>query len=184
MTWTQATANAGWSARYGHTSVVFDNKMWVMGGYDGSYRNDVWYSSDGVTWIHALTNAQWSGRAIQASDVFDNKMWIIGGLTTIYPYSYRDVWYSTGLNGIEDNTQVLVDRILSDVYPNPASSEIRVHCPSSAAKANIYNVTGKVIKEVDIYNEYTNISLKGINPGIYFLQIGNEAVTKKLVITK
>jgi hypothetical protein len=32
MTWTQATPNAGWSARYSHTSVVLDNKMWVMGG--------------------------------------------------------------------------------------------------------------------------------------------------------
>ena len=40
--WTQATSSAGWTGREGPTSVVFDNKMWVMGGYDGSYRNDVW----------------------------------------------------------------------------------------------------------------------------------------------
>jgi len=37
-----ATKNAGWSGRWGHTSVVFDNKIWVLGGYDGSRKNDIW----------------------------------------------------------------------------------------------------------------------------------------------
>ena len=32
-TWTQATANAQFSARKGHSSAVFNNKMWVIGGY-------------------------------------------------------------------------------------------------------------------------------------------------------
>jgi hypothetical protein len=39
--WIQATNSAGWSSRDGHTSVVHDNKMWVIGG---DYLNDVWYS--------------------------------------------------------------------------------------------------------------------------------------------
>jgi hypothetical protein len=46
VNWNLATANAEWSGRAGHTSVVFDNKMWVIGGADSSdYRNDVWYST-------------------------------------------------------------------------------------------------------------------------------------------
>ena len=44
--WTQATTSAGWSARYLHTSVVFDGKLWVIGGYNGSNGfNDVWYAN-------------------------------------------------------------------------------------------------------------------------------------------
>ena len=39
--WTQEP-NAGWSARFGHRAVVFENGLWVMGGYDGGYPNDVW----------------------------------------------------------------------------------------------------------------------------------------------
>jgi hypothetical protein len=39
--WTQATANASWSSRYGHTSIVFDNKIWAIGGFANSYSNDV-----------------------------------------------------------------------------------------------------------------------------------------------
>jgi hypothetical protein len=42
--WTQTTALAPWiaaySARWGHTSAVFNNKIWVMGG---NLNNDVWY---------------------------------------------------------------------------------------------------------------------------------------------
>jgi hypothetical protein len=91
--WTQATANASWSARSAYASVVFDNKIWVMGGYDNSFRNDVWYSTDGVTWTQATANAGWSARYNHTSVVFDNKMWVIGG----YDASGRrnDVWYST-----------------------------------------------------------------------------------------
>ncbi len=32
FSWTQATSNAGWSARYKQTSAVFENKIWVLGG--------------------------------------------------------------------------------------------------------------------------------------------------------
>ncbi len=93
VTWTQATANAGWTARRGHASVVFDNRIWLLGGADVSSRkNDVWYSTNGATWTQATANAQWSARWFHASAVFDNKMWVLGG------NSLNDVWYST--NGV------------------------------------------------------------------------------------
>ena len=38
LSWQQATASADWSARNSHTSLVYDNKMWVLGGSDGSYK--------------------------------------------------------------------------------------------------------------------------------------------------
>ena len=36
MNWTQTTAAAGWSARNAPTSLVYNNKMWVIGGWDGN----------------------------------------------------------------------------------------------------------------------------------------------------
>jgi hypothetical protein len=104
MDWTQATANAGWSARVRHRSVVYDNKIWVIGGYDGSYggscKNDVWYSTDGVSWTQATANASWSARAYHTTVVFDNKMWVIGGWMG-GSNRINDVWYSTnGINWI------------------------------------------------------------------------------------
>ena len=42
--------------------VTLDGVVYVMGGYDGVYRNDVWGSLDhGVTWT-AEANAGWSAR--------------------------------------------------------------------------------------------------------------------------
>jgi hypothetical protein len=93
--WHCATASAGWSARTNHTTVVFDNKIWVLGGWSGSdCTNDVWYSTDGESWTEATSSAGWSARETHSSVVFDNKIWVLGGWNTI-SYSHNDVWYST-----------------------------------------------------------------------------------------
>lgn len=95
--WTQATASAGFSKRYGHTSVVFDNKIWVIGGYcNTGPLNDVWSSPNGVTWTQAITSAEFSARSSHTSVVFDNKMWVIGGFGSGV---LKDVWSSS--DGVE-----------------------------------------------------------------------------------
>jgi len=90
--WTQATGAAAFSARIYHTSVVFDNKMWVIGGNDDARKNDVWYSSNGVTWTQATGAAAFSARIYHTSVVFDNKIWVIGGYDGA---GKNDVWYSS-----------------------------------------------------------------------------------------
>ena len=90
--WTNTFANI--LDRAGHTSVVFDNKMWVMGGYDifDGLKNDVWYSTDGITWTEATASASWSVRYEHSSVVFDNNIWVMGGDGDFI--MYNDVWYS------------------------------------------------------------------------------------------
>jgi outer membrane protein assembly factor BamB len=126
VNWTQATASAAWSEREGHTSVVFDNRMWVIGGgyhwySDYCYLHDVWYSTDGVSWTRATSSAGWSGRCGHTSVVFDNKMWVLGGNDTISGADRNDVWYSTdgaswtqataqaGWSGRDGHTSVVFD---------------------------------------------------------------------------
>ncbi|MDD5530207.1 MAG: T9SS type A sorting domain-containing protein [bacterium] len=99
--WTQATASAGWAIRYGHTSVVFDGKMWVLGGLEpmtGNVYSDVWYSTDGISWTQATASAGWGKKGVHTSVVFDNKMWVLGGIDST-DMACNDVWYSTdGIN--------------------------------------------------------------------------------------
>jgi hypothetical protein len=95
-TWVQATANAGFSPRRDYSSLVFNNKIWVIAGDCDSpgHGSDVWYSEDGITWIQATANAGFSPRHSHSSLVFDNKMWVIAG----EDYSgglLSDAWYST-----------------------------------------------------------------------------------------
>ena len=102
-TWVLATANASWSPRWGHSALVYDNKMWVIGGEGSENRssthyNDAWYSADGRTWIQATANAEWSPRSEHQSVVFGQRMWVLGGyfgLKSIYrEVSTNDAWYS------------------------------------------------------------------------------------------
>ncbi len=91
----ETTSSATWSARINFAAVVYDGKMWMMGGVDNSgvFKNDVWYSSDGITWTRATSSAAWSARHSLVAVVYDNKMWIMGGYTS--SGRVKDVWYST-----------------------------------------------------------------------------------------
>lgn len=90
--WTRATANAGWTPRYAHASVVHDNKMWVMGGSDGQPRNDVWSSPDGTAWTRVAAAADWSARIGHQALEFDGKIFVFGGISGL---EYKNDVYSS-----------------------------------------------------------------------------------------
>ena len=105
-----ATAPCPWSPRYGHTTVAFKDRIWVLGGTDTTppkadvlfnLKSDVWSSADGVNWTLATAAAPWAGRCLHNSLVFDNKIWVFGGLTRYAPnptkkqkVNANDVWCS------------------------------------------------------------------------------------------
>ncbi len=83
ISWTLENDNANFPPRYIHSSVVFDNKIWVINGFDGSVSpstyNDVWSSSDGVMWTLVNNNPPLNSSVFNESLVFNNKMWVLGG---------------------------------------------------------------------------------------------------------
>jgi hypothetical protein len=96
--WTLLTDHPEWSARVWHSTVVFNGKLWVIGGYDGDYRNDVWSSADGIHWEEVTSRAPWRGRCMHATVVFDGKIWILGGrrdMDSWWETDFNDVWYSS-----------------------------------------------------------------------------------------
>jgi hypothetical protein len=82
VNWLQANAGGNSNApmRTGVTAMVFDNRMWILGGRDGAYSpsNLIYYSLDGANW--AQTGALSDARSEAGGVVFDNKMWVIGGV--------------------------------------------------------------------------------------------------------
>lgn len=89
--WTPATLSAGWSKRFGHTSLVWDDKLWVMGGARFSANNEVWCSDDGVRWAKVGT-ADWTPRFAPASVVFRGKAWLMGGKRGGGRFT-SDIWF-------------------------------------------------------------------------------------------
>jgi len=96
--WTLVAEKLPWSGRYAAGSTVFQNKMWVVGGYSaGEWNGDVWSSSDGVNWTLECEKAPWSRRQWFGNIVVHNgQMFAIGGgIVSYQPFrAYREVWSS------------------------------------------------------------------------------------------
>ncbi len=94
-TWKKAAVSSdALNARTGHSSVVFDEKMWVIGGYTyGEVFKDVKYSTDGSNWNVATEDAAFGEIYGHSTVVFDDKMWIIGGWNGTE--NRQDVWFSS-----------------------------------------------------------------------------------------
>lgn len=89
------TKETTYPERNGHTSLVFQDEMWVIGGTNGGALSDVWHSKDGSKWEAAIKQAKFQGRFNHVSALFNNKMWVVGGRTNGYSSSaLNDVWSS------------------------------------------------------------------------------------------
>jgi PKD repeat protein len=96
-TWTEMTAHAIWSGRWGQSSVAMpDGSIVLMGGDDGSAnRNDVLRSTDnGAAWTEMNASAGWDGRYHHTSVAMpDGSIVLMGGYTS--SGDINDVWRST-----------------------------------------------------------------------------------------
>ena len=89
-----------WTPRAYHKCIVFDNRVWVIGGMNQAHSvlNDVWYSSDLVHW-HQVPGIPWAARMGHSLACYDNRMWVISGLSDSHSTTcLADVWYSQ--NGV------------------------------------------------------------------------------------
>ncbi len=106
--WSQVTGRAAWGPRSMHGSVVFNNRIWVIGGglYSDFTTNyaDAWSSMDGFQWTRETATAPWPNRRFHKTVVFDNAIWLVGGVHygAGPPYNRSDVWSSRdGINWVE-----------------------------------------------------------------------------------
>lgn len=114
FTWTEATLTAPFGRRYGHSSVVFDDKIWVIGGIQQRTPfpklNDVWYSEDGTNWTELTSNTSFPERVNSTSTVFNNHIWVIGG-NNDSSGTLNDIWCSSdGLNWIRKTSSSIFSK--------------------------------------------------------------------------
>ncbi|OQY95256.1 MAG: galactose oxidase [Sphingobacteriales bacterium UTBCD1] len=81
INWKQVTPSAQWLPRMWFSSVVYRDRIWVIGGWSGEHKNfdDVWYSKNGIDWKELKTEIHWSKRHEHSAFVFKDKLWIAGG---------------------------------------------------------------------------------------------------------
>jgi hypothetical protein len=79
VTWTCHLQQAPWAPRQYHEVAAWDDRLWVLEGWDGrSNRKDVWHSTDGEHW-EELPDTPWKPRHAASVCVFDDALWVIAG---------------------------------------------------------------------------------------------------------
>lgn len=94
-----------------YSVTLHNDKICLAGGTDhstglysdASFRNEVYYSTDGINWRFTTSNENpWQGRTDHSFVSFNGKMWIMGGTAfkenTSPGTSINDIWFSD--NGI------------------------------------------------------------------------------------
>ena len=99
--WTRVTDQAAFAARDGAGALVFNHRMWLLGGWNPGDQthfpkicnSEVWSSVDGATWALVNQQAPWEGRHTAGYVVHCGRMWIVGGDCNQRHYQ-NDVWSS------------------------------------------------------------------------------------------
>jgi hypothetical protein len=92
VNWKLHTASAPWHPREYHDVAVFDDKLWVLEGWNQTNRNDVWYSANGEHWTE-LPNTPWKPRHAASVFVHDDALWMVTGNNL-----ESDVWRLSKVN--------------------------------------------------------------------------------------
>ena len=110
--WQKVTLNAPFAPRDGLGVLSFQNRLWVIGGWNPMDKtnfpkvcnNEVWSSVNGVSWRLESPNTfgflsfdplkHWEGRHTAGYVVFRDRMWVIGGDAN-QGYYLTDIWSSS-----------------------------------------------------------------------------------------
>ncbi len=95
--WVQETEAAAWAPRDSAGEMVYDGRLWLLGGWLQSYEappRDVWCSPDGKRWTRVLETAPWIHSDLPMTLAFNHRMWLMGG------------WYNGRLPGHSASNQV------------------------------------------------------------------------------
>ncbi|RLA67147.1 MAG: hypothetical protein DRQ78_03150 [Epsilonproteobacteria bacterium] len=93
ITWSRETT-AKLPEQTDASSVVFNGKIWVVGGSKerGGYSDDVWSSEDGINWTQETNSAAFGDRIYHKVLAYDDKLWLIAGKKdSVY---MNDIWSS------------------------------------------------------------------------------------------
>ena len=97
-----------WKAGMGHSVLEFDNKLWVIGGWDGegnAFKDAHYYDWDNKRWVECKPHSKWHGGCLLGAGVYDymakvSRLYLYGGMKE--PFSterFKDTWIVTKKDG-------------------------------------------------------------------------------------
>ena len=172
ISWSQVIAaganspNAPWDDRYEHEALVFENELWLMGGYHCTsvpslWCDDIWKSPDGVNWTQVGTLPWPSFRNEFRAVVFSGQIILTGGQYSGTGMSTNDSWLSSdGINWTQDATNpwAIRDRhLLIVAHYAPDLQITKISSPKFISRTQI---NGPFTPGVPPYPVQLNITIK------------------------
>ncbi|MCX7785306.1 MAG: T9SS type A sorting domain-containing protein [candidate division WOR-3 bacterium] len=163
------------------------------GDYEIYYRQSV---DGGITWLpeirltNSLGNSLYPSIAVSGSTV--HVVWCDNRDGNYEIYYKRN---PTANVSVADNQQMLsADNLLLEVFPNPARNYFTIRFSptfnqvQSVIGLRIFDITGKLIREEKFKRskdkKVHKVSLENIKSGVYFVKMGDDNITKKLIVAK
>jgi hypothetical protein len=63
----------------------------------------------------------------------------------------------------------------SSIFPNPSNGNFTVKTKTYLSKINVYSQTGALVKIITVDSEENEINIKGLQTGVYFLELQNDS---------
>lgn len=109
--WTEVGSGSLPQGMTGQATIVYNNQLWIVGGYNGStVSQKVYHSSDGQQWIESGIDTLPKALDTPRSAVYDGKMWIFGGWDgdwnqsfSVYSSSDGVIWTEAGVQSLPMN---------------------------------------------------------------------------------
>lgn len=90
--WEQLVEAAPWVPRDSAGELVFDGRMWILGGYTPQLTSDVWSTSDGLQWRREGTVPTDAGINVPVAFCLGGRMWVSSNDGGLYSSSDGVSW--------------------------------------------------------------------------------------------
>ncbi|MBI1317518.1 MAG: hypothetical protein GC168_01030 [Candidatus Hydrogenedens sp.] len=119
--WEQVLEDAPWEARGFHQTLVFGDRLWLIGGTSTEVvdipekiwrdvsvikpLDDIWSSEDGIHWQLENDEPPWYARYSHQCVAHEGRIWLLGGQSN-WAQFYSDVWSSgNGKDWVEETAE-------------------------------------------------------------------------------
>ncbi|OFY87547.1 MAG: hypothetical protein A3F72_20935 [Bacteroidetes bacterium RIFCSPLOWO2_12_FULL_35_15] len=149
----------------------------------GGYRVFRSASNDGYwQYIATTTNLSYNDFSASADTGYFYTVTSFDNQTHTSASAYANaVWVDPLSSGV--NQMVVSDRSIK-VYPNPATDKITMEVPEfKNTSLEILSMDGRVLKNISLQSEKTQLNISNLAKGIYILKVKNDKkiITKKLI---
>ena len=188
ITWSLDTINVD-LVGYRMAASAYDNSIRWVGGSNATYNyNGIGYAGNlpvepnrRILTYYPLSNS-WDTVSFPEINMdfrgvatFGCQMILVGGMDANQKVSKRTLKIDCNPNSVQES--VIQNSIR--IWPNPASSTVKITGVENHTEITIYSVLGKVVLHQEMNRNAINVS--NFSNGLYFLKVGTSS-TKKLII--